>query len=145
MITGCSDCNRFGHWGWRSDMSRKRTQSGRSVICPLSRCPPMSLLVYPELSIEHKLRGAGADTCCNRTVAGQEWMNENVKSLEARGFCFLARMMIRTFQNLLLGSSYGATKCILFQFPFMESTVSCEPRLFLGICCCILKHSETRI
>ena len=44
--------------------------------------------VHPEsfvtssVSVEHELRGAGAcDTCCNRTVAGQEWMKDYVHSL----------------------------------------------------------------
>ena len=44
--------------------------------------------VHPEsfvkssISVEHELRGAGAcDTCCDRTAAGQEWMNDYVHSL----------------------------------------------------------------
>ena len=45
--------------------------------------------VHPEsfvtssISVEQELRTAGAcDTCCNRTVAGQEWMNDYVHSLK---------------------------------------------------------------
>ena len=45
--------------------------------------------VHPEsfvtssISVKHDLRGAGAcDICCNRTVAGQEWMNDYVHSLK---------------------------------------------------------------
>ena len=45
--------------------------------------------VHPEkfvtssTSVEQELRGAGAcDTCCNRTVAGQERMNDHVHSLK---------------------------------------------------------------
>ena len=45
--------------------------------------------VHPEsfvtssISVDHELRGAGAcDTCCNRTVACQEWMNDYVHSLK---------------------------------------------------------------
>ena len=33
--------------------------------------------------VEQELRKAGAcDTCCNRTIAGQEWMNDYVNSLK---------------------------------------------------------------
>ena len=45
--------------------------------------------VYPEsfvtgsISVEQELRGAGAcDSCCNRIVAGQEWMHDYVHSLK---------------------------------------------------------------
>ena len=45
--------------------------------------------VYPESivtssnSVEQELRGAGAcDTCCNCTVAAEEWMHDNVHSLK---------------------------------------------------------------
>ena len=48
-----------------------------------------TLHVYPEsfvtssISVEQELRGAGAcDTCCNRTIAGQEWMNDYAHSLK---------------------------------------------------------------
>ena len=35
------------------------------------------------ISVDRELRGAGAcDTCCSRTVAGQEWMNDYVHSLQ---------------------------------------------------------------
>ena len=45
--------------------------------------------VHPEsfvtssISVEKELRGARAcDTCCNRTVAGKEWVNDYVRSLK---------------------------------------------------------------
>ena len=42
-------------------------------------------LVTSSTSVEQELRGAGAcDTCCNRTVAGQEWMNDSVHSLKKK-------------------------------------------------------------
>ena len=38
--------------------------------------------VTSAISVAQELRGAGArDTCCYRTVAGQEWMNDYVHSL----------------------------------------------------------------
>ena len=39
--------------------------------------------VSRSISVEQELGGTGAcDTCCNRTVAGQEWMNDYVHSLK---------------------------------------------------------------
>ena len=37
--------------------------------------------VTSSVSVGHELRGAGAcDICCNRTAAGQEWMNDYVRT-----------------------------------------------------------------
>ena len=39
--------------------------------------------VTSSILVEQEPRGAGAcDTCCNRTVAGQEWMNDYVHSIK---------------------------------------------------------------
>ena len=43
----------------------------------------LSHFVTSSISVEQELRGAGArDTCGNRTVAGQKWMNDYVRSLK---------------------------------------------------------------
>ena len=42
-----------------------------------------NLQLFVSVSVEQGLREARAcDTCCNRTVVGQEWMNDCVHSLQ---------------------------------------------------------------
>ena len=51
-----------------------------------------------ELSVAPELRGSGAhDTCCNRVVAEQVWMNDFVMSLDASGWliCLSFRRVLR--------------------------------------------------
>ena len=89
LVTRCFDCIRFGRWS-------------RDPICPvkdkhdaqahITSCNVKETVhVHPEsfvtssISVEQELKGAGAcDTCCNRTVAGQEWMNDYVHSLKKK-------------------------------------------------------------
>ena len=61
--------------------------------------------VHPEsfvtssISVEQVLREAGAcDACCNRTVAGQEWLNDHVHSLKKLRLKVLDAALPRTFQ-----------------------------------------------
>ena len=50
-------------------------------------------------SVEQELRGAGAcDTCRNRTVVGQEWMNECFHSLNKVEVEVLDAGLSRMFQ-----------------------------------------------
>ena len=87
LVTRCVDCNRFGHWSGDPVCSAKDKHVAQAHItgCILKE----TVHVHPEsfvtssIAVEQELRGAGAcDTCCNRTVAGQEWMNDYVHSLK---------------------------------------------------------------
>ena len=76
LVTRCFYCNLLDTWS--EDPIQANVTS-----CTLQE----TVHVYPEpfvtisISIEQELRRAGAcDTCCNRTVAGQEWMNDYVFS-----------------------------------------------------------------
>ena len=86
LLTSRFDCNLFGHWSGDPICPAKDTNDAQTLVtsCILQE----TLLVYPEsfvtssTSVEQELGGARAcDTCCNRTVAGQEWMNDYVHSL----------------------------------------------------------------
>ena len=80
LVTRCFECNRFGHWSGDPicPAKDKHDAQAQGTSCTLEE----TVHVHPEsfftssLSFEQELRGAGAcDTCCNRTAAGQEWMN----------------------------------------------------------------------
>ena len=69
-----------------------RTLQGTVHVCPKS-------FVMSPISAAQELRRAGAcDTCCDRTVAGQEWMNDFVHSLEKTEIDVLDAAASRTFQ-----------------------------------------------
>ena len=79
LVTRRFDCNRFRHWSGDPIRPAKDTCDAQAHVtsCTLQE----TVHVYPEsfvtssISVEQELRGASAcDTCCNRTVAGQEWM-----------------------------------------------------------------------
>ena len=83
FATRCFDCNRFGHWSGDPICLAKDKNDGQAHVtsCTLKE----TVHVYPEsfvtssISVEKVHRGAGAcDTCCNRTVAAREWMNDYV-------------------------------------------------------------------
>ena len=85
LVTRYFDCNRFGHWSGDPicPATDKHDAQAHVTSCTLKE----TVHVHPEsfvtssISVEQELRGAGAcDTCCNRTVAGQEWMNDHVHS-----------------------------------------------------------------
>ena len=86
LVSRCFDCNRFGPWSGDPICPQgKHDAQAQVTSCTLEK----KVHVYPEsfvtssISIEQELRGAGArDTCCNRTVAGQEWMSDYVHSLK---------------------------------------------------------------
>ena len=91
LVTRCFDCKRFGHWSGDPICSAKDKNDAQAHVasCTLQE----TVHVYPEsfvtssISVEQELRGAGAcDTCCNRTVAGREWMNGHVHSLKKQKF-----------------------------------------------------------
>ena len=87
LVTRCFDCERFGHWSGDPICPAKDKNDAQAHI---SSCTwKETVRVHPEsfvtssIAAEQELRGAGAcDTCCNRTVAGQEWMNDYVDSLK---------------------------------------------------------------
>ena len=66
----------------RTGTSLKHRRTSRvASLTELFMCVPN--LVLPARCQEQELRGAGAcDTCCTRTVAGQEWVNVHVRSLK---------------------------------------------------------------
>ena len=81
LVIRCFDCNRFGHWSGDPICPARDKLDAQAQItsCTLKE----TVHVHPEsfgtssISVERELRGAGAcDTCLNRTVAGQEWMND---------------------------------------------------------------------
>ena len=86
LVTRCFDCNRFGHWSGDpiSPAKDKHDAQAHITSCNVKetvRVHPKSF-VTSSIAVEQGLRGAGAcDTCCNRTVAGQEWMNDYVHLL----------------------------------------------------------------
>ena len=89
LVTRCFDCNRFGHWSGDPICPAKDEQMRRHMSRVVLWRKQCTVHVYPEsfvtssISVEQELRGAGAcDICCNRTVAGQEWMNDYVHSLK---------------------------------------------------------------
>ena len=81
LVTRCFDCNRFGHSSDdlicpAKDKHDAQTQFTSCNVKGTVHVQPESF-VTSSLSVEHELRRAGAcDTCCNRTVARQEWMND---------------------------------------------------------------------
>ena len=86
-LTRCFDCNRFRHWSSDPICRAKDKHDAQAHItsCTLKE----TVHVHPEsfvtssISVEQELRGAGAsDICCDRTVAGQELMNDYVHPLE---------------------------------------------------------------
>ena len=87
LVTRCFDCNRFGHWS--GDPICPATDK-HEAQADITSCSLEELVhVHPEsfvtssISIEQELKGTGAcDTCCNRTVANQEWMNDYIHSLK---------------------------------------------------------------
>ena len=87
LVTRCFDCNRFGHWSVDPICLAKGKNDAQPHVtsCTLQgtvHVHPGSF-VTSSVSVEQELRGARAcDTCCNRTVAGQEWMNDYVHSLK---------------------------------------------------------------
>ena len=87
LVTRRYDCNRFGHWSGDPICPAKDQNDAQAHVtsCTLQE----TVHVYPEsfvtssISVEQELRKARAcDTCCNRTVAGQERMHDNVHSLK---------------------------------------------------------------
>ena len=78
LVTRCFDCNRFGHWSGDPICTAKDKHDAQRTV----HVHPESF-VTSSISVEQEFRGAGAcDTCCNRTVAGQEWMNDHVHALK---------------------------------------------------------------
>ena len=81
FVTRCFDCNRCGHWSGDPICPAKDNHDAQAHITSCNveetvHAHPKSFLTS-SISVEHELRGAGAcDTCCNRTVASQEWMND---------------------------------------------------------------------
>ena len=87
LVTRCFDCNRFGHWSGDPICPAKDKHDAQAHVtsCTLQEmvhvCPES--FITSSISVEHELRGAGAcDTCCNRTLAGLEWVNDYVHSLK---------------------------------------------------------------
>ena len=86
-LSRCFDCNRFGHSSGDPICPAKDKQMRKAHItsCTLKETvhvDPESF-VTNSISVELELRGAGAcDSCCNRTVAGQELINDYVHSLQ---------------------------------------------------------------
>ena len=82
------DRNRFGHWSGYPICPAKGKHDAQAHIftsCNVKETVRVQLESFftSSISVEHELRGAGeCDTCCNRTVAGQEWMNDYVHSFK---------------------------------------------------------------
>ena len=86
LLTRCFDCNGFGHWSGDAICPAKDKHDAQAHItsCTVKETVHVHLesFVTSSIAVEQELRGAGAcDACCNRTVAGQEWMNDDVHSL----------------------------------------------------------------
>ena len=87
LATRCFDCNRLGHWSGDPICLAKDKQDAQAHVtsCTLQETVHVyhESFVMSSISVEQEFRGAGAcDTCCNRTGAGQEWMNDFVHSLK---------------------------------------------------------------
>ena len=87
LVTRCFDCNGLGNWSGDAICPAKDKHDAQAHIT--SCIVKETVHVHPEsfvtssIAVEQELRGAGAcDTCCNRTAAGQEWMNDDVHSLK---------------------------------------------------------------
>ena len=87
FVTLCFDCNRFGHWSGDPIAPAKDKHDAQAHITSCTW--KATVHVHPEsfiassIAVEQELEGARArDTCCNRTVVGQEWMNDYVHSLK---------------------------------------------------------------
>ena len=105
LVTRCFHCNRFGHWSGDPicPAEDKNDAQAHVTSCTLQE----TVHVHPEsfvtrsISVEQELRGAGAcDTCCDRTVASQEWMNDYVHSLKKAEIEVLDAALSRTFSSL---------------------------------------------
>ena len=103
LVTRCFDCNRFGHWSGDPICHAKDKHDAQANITSCTW--KETVHVHPEpfvtssIAVVQELRGAGAcDTCCNRTVAGQEWMNDYVHSLKKVEIEVLGAALPRTFQ-----------------------------------------------
>ena len=89
LVSRSFDCSRFGRLSGdpnclAEDHDKPDAQAhitsgmpvGTVYVCPGS-------YVTSSISDDQEVPGAGAcDTCCNRTLAGQEWMNDFVLSLK---------------------------------------------------------------
>ena len=103
LVTRCVDCNRFGHWSGDPvcPAKDKHVAQAHSTGCILKE----TVHVHPEsfvtssIAVEQELRGAGVcDTCCNRTAAGQECLNDYVHSLKKAEIEVLDAALPRMFQ-----------------------------------------------
>ena len=89
-VSRCFGCNGFGHWSSDPICPAKDKHDTQANItsCTVKE----TVHVHPEsfvassIAVEQEPRGAGAcDTCCNRTVAGQEWMTPSHLVTDERG------------------------------------------------------------
>ena len=111
FVTRRFDRNRFGHWSGYPICPGK---CKHDVQAHITSCNVKETVhVHPEafvkssISVEHGLRGAGAcDICCNRTVAGQEWMNDYVRT---------GRYLAKNVSSLELVIQYCARQLTSFQ------------------------------
>ena len=89
LVARCFDCNRLGHWSG-DPICPAKDRDKHEAQAHITSCTLEEMVhVHPEsfvtssISVERGLRGAGApDTCCNRTVEDQEWVNDYVHSLK---------------------------------------------------------------
>ena len=87
LVTRCFDCNRYGHWSGDPICPAKDKHDAQAHMTSCTweetvRVHPESF-VTSSIAVEQEFRGAGAcETCCDRTVVGQEWMNFYVHSLK---------------------------------------------------------------
>ena len=104
LVTRCFDGNRFGHCFGDPICPAKDKHDAQAHITSCTWKDTVH--VHPEsfvtssIAVEQELGEAGAcDTCCNRTVAGQEWMNDYVHSLKKKTEIeVLDAALPRTFQ-----------------------------------------------
>ena len=130
FVTRCFNRNCFGHWSGYPICPAKGKHDAQAHVtsCNVKETVHVHAesFVTSSISVDHELRGAGAcDTCCNRTVACQEWMNDYVHSLKKLNES-TGRYRANNASSLELGVQYCARQLTSFQLRFMELTHSCE-------------------
>ena len=85
LVTRCKNCNGFGHWaGDDACPMKEKREDGQAFVSDVF----VAKSFYDAPVEKAILRHGACDTACNRTVAGQAWLDDYIKMLKERGLPF---------------------------------------------------------